>query len=196
MSWEHRGITGTGNALSEIDSRKGRSCLIIGGAACVWDDLQKVPHGIYDKMVVNDIGCYLDWPIDHWVSMHAKYLVMWMRLRRGHCLAFGDKFLSHTHRSQESVTCAWHLNNPWPYSGMFAIQVAIALGYEKILLAGVPQDGTLRFFDPPWTKQNHADTNKSLMQNCSLLPEVMRCTRSMSGWTKDFFGGLEKSWGE
>jgi hypothetical protein len=139
-------------------------------------------------MVVNDVGMYLDWPIDHWVSMHRNYLALWIKIRRGHCLTLTEKFESHAHESYEGITNAWYLDNVEPYSGMFAIQIAIALGYERVVLCGIPQDGTNNFFDPPWVKKNHADCNGSFLQNTSLNPVFKECVRSMSGWTKEIFG--------
>lgn len=185
--WQHRGIQGSGNPLSCIGTKKG-AVTIIGGARCVWNDLEAHPGPRGDIMVVNDIGMYLDWPVDHWVSMHRNYLATWIKLRRWHSLAFGGDFESHAHESYEGITNAWYLDNVFPYSGMFAVQVAVALGYERIVLCGIPQDTQLNFFDPPWTKKNHADCNQSLLQNISLNPVFKQCVRSMSGWTRELFG--------
>lgn len=161
---------------------------IIGGARCVWNDLERRPQPRGDIMVVNDVGMYLDWPIDHWVSMHSMHLKEWIRLRRQHSMAFGQHFESHSQESYDGITNAWYLDNPGPYSGVFACQVALALGYEEIVLCGIPQDGQGNFFDPPWLKRTHADSNPTIRRIIAANPEFERCVRSMSGWTREILG--------
>src|ERR1043166_3130260 len=160
--WTHRGISGRFDPGC-INTKTG-AVTIIGGARCVWDDISRLnmcERG--DIMVVNDIGCYLDWPIDHWVSMHKIDLRHWVALRQSHSMAFGEDFQSHTQESQGSINNAWYLVEPMPYSGVYAAQIALALGYDRITLCGIPQDDSPKLFDPPWIEPTtHADSNASI----------------------------------
>jgi hypothetical protein len=185
--WTHRGISGK-YELSCIGTKAG-AVTVIGGARCVWDDLSRLnmrERG--DIMVVNDIGMYLDWPIDHWVSLHKIDLRNWLRLRRSHSMAFGAHFEAHSQESHDGITNAWYLDNPMPYSGMFAVQVALALGYERITLCGIPQDGQANFFTPPWVEKTHDDSNEIIKQMADKNDEFKRCVRSMSGGTREWWG--------
>jgi hypothetical protein len=189
--WEHRGIKGSGDAPSYLGKFKG-NLIIIGGARCVWDDYTKLTKSGFQGsvMAVNDIGLYFDKMLNHWVSMHANYLVQWVALRRGHSM-LGHECLTHTREPHAGIRVAWDIQPYGWTSGTFAAQVAIALGYESIVLCGVPQDGMGRFFDPPWMPGGeHDDKNskkafRNIVENC---PELKRCVRSMSGWTKGLFG--------
>jgi hypothetical protein len=87
----------------------------------------------------------------------------------------------------------WNMHNIGAYSGLFAAQVGICLGYEQIILCGVPQDNSGRFFDPPWVKGLTHGTDmpakKCFREAVQRTPDLKRCVRSMSGWTKELFGG-------
>lgn len=192
--WEFRGIRGGGGAPSYLGKFKG-NLIIIGGARCVWDDYQKLRDTGFDDsvMAVNEVGCFFDRPLNHWVSMHANYLTHWVALRKGHSM-MGHECLTHTREPYPGIRVVWDIQNYGPFSGLFAAQVAVALGYEKIVLCGVPQDGSGRFFDPPWMPGGeHSDENskKAFRNTVEQTPELKRSVRSMSGWTRALFGAPE-----
>jgi len=189
--WEYRGIRGGGDSPAYLDRFKG-NLIIIGGARCVWDDWQRLADSGFSGsvMAVNDVGCFFDKPLNHWVSMHSNFLCHWVSLRKGHSM-MGHECLTHTREPFPSIRVAWDINPYGWTSGMFAVQVAIALGYERIVLCGLPQDGTGRFFDPPWMpggEHNDANSKKAFRNIVEQTPEMKRCVRSMSGWTKELFG--------
>lgn len=189
--WEFRGIKGGGDPPSYLGKFKGR-LIIIGGARCVWEDYQRLTAGGFSGavMAVNDVGMYFDKSLDHWVSMHANYLAQWVSLRKGHSM-MGHECLTHTREPYPGIRVAWDIQPYGWTSGVFAAQVAIALGYDEIVLCGVPQDGTGRFFDPPWMPGGEHDDRNSKKAFRSIVeqtPELKRCVRSMSGWTRELFG--------
>lgn len=190
--WSHRGITGGDQAPKCLGKYSGR-LIVLGGARCVWDDYGEAEKlGIKaDLMVVNDIGLYLQKPFQHWVSLHPDHLVLWRKLKSQH----GETVncLSHSNKLHHEHVINWHIHNAGGYSGLFAAQVALALGYEQIILCGVPQDNSGRFFDPPWVKDlthgSDMTSKRAFKQAIQGNPELRRCVRSMSGWTKELFGG-------
>lgn len=190
--WEHRGVRGSGDAPSYLAKFKG-NLIIIGGARCVWEDYVQAEKAGFSGsvMAVNDVGLYYDRPLNHWVSMHASFLFHWVALRKGHSM-MGHETLTHTREPYPGIRVAWDIQPYGWTSGMFATQVAVALGYERILLCGIPQDGTGRFFDPPWMPGGeHDDRNskkawRSIVEN---TPELRARVRSMSGWTREIYGG-------
>ena len=79
--------------------------VIAGGAACVWDDLERlgcrsnqhrgcviVPDG--DLMVVNSLGMDMPGEVVHWYSNDAKALKAWSVARRPEHVQVWDKNFS------------------------------------------------------------------------------------------------------
>ena len=190
--WEFRGIRGSGDAPSYLGKFSG-NLIIIGGARCVWYDYIKLEETGFSGsvMAVNDVGMYFDKPLNHWVSMHASYLVQWASLRKGHSM-MGHECLTHTREASPGIRAHWDIQPYGWTSGTFAMQVAVALGYDRIVLCGIPQDGTGRFFDPPWMpggEHNDGNSKKAFRNIIEYCPEMKARIRSMSGWTKEVFGG-------
>lgn len=189
--WEYRGIKGGGQPPSYLGKYHG-NLIILGGARCVWSDFQKLKDTGYaaQVMAVNDVGMYFDQSLDHWVSMHANFLSLWAQLRKGHSL-MGHECLTHTREPYPGIRVAWDLQPYGFESGLFAAQVGLCLGYEQIVLCGVPQDGSGHFYDPPWMPGGeHSDGNglKAFRHIVEQTPELRRSVRSMSGWTKELLG--------
>lgn len=76
-------------------------------------------------------------------------------------------------------------------SGLFAVRVALELGFDRIVLCGVPMqkeqgrlDGIVRW--------SGAEAFKKGWQQA--LPHLRDTTRSMSGWTKQLLGAPTAEW--
>jgi hypothetical protein len=98
------------------------------------------------------------------------------------------------------VDYAWEFLTPiMALSGYFAMQIAWLMGCSPIILAGCPGDGTPRFFE---AKQRggfqygsgETGSDKGIRQQVvnemNRVPEFKAAVRSMSGWTREFFGGV------
>lgn len=133
-----------------IGSERG-DLLIVGGARCVWEDVRGLPEPSA-VMCVNDIGMYWPGRINHWYSNDVEQLVHWSEgRRRGLVNIFGKGWRLHSCFEARNSVLDVHL---WPFpgqgsSGLVAIFVAIALGYDPITVAGIPFDNSGHFFDPP-----------------------------------------------
>lgn len=64
-------------------------------------------------------------------------------------------------------------------SGMYAVQVGIALGYEKIILVDMPLDG-------------HCEAHRAGWKEA--FPLLKDKVRSLSGYTKKLFGAPDDEW--
>jgi len=191
MAWEYRGIKGGGSPPPYL-SRYHGDLIVMGSALCVWDDYQRTIESGFNGhlMAVNDIGQFIDKSLEHWVSLHPKNLVHWVALARLHATA-GHGCLTHTNEPSEGIRVAWDIHPYAPTSGLYAIQVGLVLGYDRIMLCGVPQDNSRRIFDPPWMGGGeHQDANlrKSFRQMVEHNPEYGLRVRSQSGWTKELLG--------
>lgn len=188
-----------------------KRAVIVGSAPCVWDDLAAAPE--WPLIVINAMGLKILGEIDLWCSIHGTELCERMKKRDRlggdiDYLAYGvidnprikdpeDSRFNRVHRGQNGI---WVGGS----SGMFAIQVALSLGYERLVLCGVPLDGNdtiqddgIKHFkggnrnkyggrDPAYAQYQQAFIDHEEQ----LIPHV----RSMSGWTKLRFGPPENGW--
>lgn len=191
--WVYRGIRGRGQPPQYLGKYSGR-LIVLGGARCVWDDFLEVKaeNVTADLMAVNDIGMYCQIRFQHWVSMHADHLQLWRSLLHGHAVDFTGLLHSNKPSQGRWPIFDWGIQNPGAYSGLFAAQVGLCLGYEEIILCGVPQDDSGRFFDPPWIKgltHGTDETSKKAFRHAVISnPHLQKHVRSISGWTRDLFG--------
>jgi hypothetical protein len=144
---------GLAGELPAVAARFGGPLLVMGGAACVRDDLLAVDGGPGagwrgGRMAVNDIGAHYHGTIDHWVTLHPDYMAGWHQFRMGH--NYGDRghVFTHSDRPAAAIQHVWKIVNVGGSSGLFACFVGLLLGYSQIVLAGVPCDNQPHYFDP------------------------------------------------
>lgn len=176
--------------------------LILGGASCVWEDVQswEVLYGKrWDGLVIaaNDIGAH--WPRDlhHWVSLHPNKFKKWKALRNqqqlpdsrpetwGRDRRFGEKGLS------DHALLPWHGGS----SGMFAIQVARELKCTRAILCGIPMTFTPHFAQ---TQESFAPQWHQSAAHFKAWPRykehMIGWVRSMSGKTQELLGVPTLEW--
>lgn len=181
------------------------TCLILGGAACVWDDIAAYTGPVDGVVACNDIGA--DWPgeLDAWVSLHPEKFrtAGWVAKREangfprakrlfGYCTSVDrmrDEFRTPglerlaTDKTKELGSGS---------SGLFAAEVALdELGFDNGVLCGVPLSKMPHYFDEAdW------DQNRRFSKRWLKLPDDFKARLgSMSGWTREFLGGpdMEKA---
>jgi hypothetical protein len=197
-AWQSRGYYGSGserfNCMSLLDSLTGKTAIVVGSGGTTeeifehyYTALDKNPGALV--FAVNDIGVYLP-TVHHLVSLHQDNLQAWAQLRKQK----HDRKGFHTH-SLYDADYNWEGIVPvMPISGYFAMQCAYVMGAAKIVLVGCPGDNTRRFFDRKARDDFHYQEQGVLAQlqaEMKRLPEFKAAVRSMSGFTKEFFGGLE-----
>ena len=172
--------------------------IIVGSAPCWQEDLEAAREYAPDwpLMVVNGIGSlYLD-PIDLWVSIHGRELVKWMRLRaeRGgdpDFVAYGN----FTDREEDGGAIRWNRPNAGGSSGLHAVQLALEIGYERVLLCGMPLDGQQRCRSADGEAVEAICAYESYQIAWKKLePELQGVVKSMSGWTQKLLGKPTKGW--
>lgn len=180
-----------------LDSESG-PCLVVGGAACVWNDIRPFHAeyggkfgGKYDVICINDIGMHFPGPVKHLYSNNAPFLHKWQAARRDQfCSTYG--FIQYLHSNHKG-----HIHWPWPGSGtsaLGAVYTALALGYERVILCGIPLDDSPHYFDAPWressfTKQVPLKGSGQIKYWASAKTNIFQDrVRSMSGRTRDLLG--------
>lgn len=130
-----------------LDRESGR-CLVVGGAYCVWDDLRKIKKRA-KTICVNDISMHFPGVVNHCYSNNDTWLPRWRAGRRDQYeKRFGPVGTLHSNQKGGEVT--W----PWPGSGtssLGAVYTALALGFDEVIIIGVPLDDSRHYFEPPWT---------------------------------------------
>lgn len=181
--------------------------LVVGGASCVWDDLESVPEGWWDQVVaVNDVGVWWDLPLDHWVSLHAEKFSPfghkgdWLAQRRAHGYPDAARVWSAKGRlrrgelwpgTTDALDESWSASGS---SGLFAVRVALHVGASRVILCGVPIDRRPHFTE----SRNHSRTKafssaEGYRKAWQRQAENLRpCVRSMSGWTRNLLGGPDE----
>jgi hypothetical protein len=173
-----------------------KKALVVGSAPCVSLDLQNAPD--WPLIVVNWAGIRQLGPIEFWVSIHRRLIYKGIESRRA--LGGDMNFTAYTKIPPKEKVQTF----PPPTkveraeqtmgsgsSALFAVEIALRLGYRRLVLCGVPLEGQftlqengeesrirkggdlVKAFQPAWLRH---------------FPELEMHVRSMSGWTKELFG--------
>lgn len=162
----------------------GKGLVVCGGGRCVWEDMEGFcPHirgGSFHIMAVNDVGMHIPLDVKHWYSNSPKELSAWKNARRPN---YNTSILTHSLDSQNGgAKYKW----PWPGHGtssLNAVYTGLRMGYEQIVLCGVPLDDSGHYFDPPWIGSTFA----------SQVPERDGTLKWWGRAAEELFGGRVKS---
>lgn len=210
MSWEYRGIEGAGRAPGLVGRSSG-ICLVMGGGRCVWEDISRFYKLLgytftnssddeppFTTIAVNDISCYYKPRLNHIVSLHESQVGPSVLIRHENAC---HKSVPLTHTQKHKVDVPFPALHAWELRGYvggtsagFAVAIAIALGHEKVVLAGVPLDGNGHFFDPEFTKLTQFDTGTQRIQWGMFREHFDGIVKSMSGKTKSILGEPTEEW--
>lgn len=174
------------------------TCLILGSADCLHDDLARYAGPVDGCVACNDAGA--EWPgrLDAWVTLHPSHWVHkgWLAARRRN--GYPDALELRTNNTADVKNLfaangieAVQTEYCFPgqehsgSSGMFAAKVAlIDLGFERAVLCGIPMTPTPHFYGgPAW------DVAGRYLQRWRDVPaEYKDRIRSMSGATRELLG--------
>lgn len=178
------------------DTYAGKKVIVLGSGINAYAEFDQAREAFpgADIMAVNNSLIGLEFQIrtnkikiEHWVSAHPEHFYfgdIWMK----------DLTINHSDKAYPKVHHVW----PQPVncdgsSGLMAVKIALMLGYEKIVIAGIPLDDNRRFYDHQNTVYHMADPSvfQSWMDFVHAI-EGERCKIcSMGGKTQQIFGGLK-----
>lgn len=130
---------------SEYVGKHSGSLVILGGGWNVWEDYQS--YSLRENghvMAVNDIGMHFPHELHHWYSNHADFLWGWGTVRSFH---HPGGYKLHSNNEANRVL-HWNGLPGTGTSAINAIYVALLMGYEEIMLCGIPLDNKGHYFDP------------------------------------------------
>ncbi len=179
--------------------------IIVGSGRCVWDDLEKLHTSrckeiTEDVMCINDMIMFYPGNIQHCTSCDAPMLKVWWEARRPpYKVQFNVRPRFHTVDNEQGVADveAHHFGGGGT-SGLLACHVALKLGYDDILLCGVPIDNTGHFWEATWGKTNfqreiadvHGNIRGDGRKYWTRAAEMFAGrVKSMSGNTRKILGG-------
>lgn len=191
------------NPLPEIaDTYRGKKLVVCGDAACVWDDLRRfgaasaagrgcVEKPGWDFMTVNRLVETFPGVIEHIYSNEPALLRRFVAARRQE---YEFPLPVHSH------SCNPGADHLWPFgghgtSGLGGVLVGIGLGYEQIVLCGLPLDDGSHNGEPPWRKSNftrecaaNVATGRNQFWALAMRHAFDGRVRSMSGRTMEWLG--------
>lgn len=175
--------------------------LVIGSAACVWDDIDAaLDLATYDYTIaVKDAGIHYPGHIDLWCSLHPE------RFRKTDCHKRAQKgypparkLCGHKgggggpevhYRTEHRFDGQKHAGS----SGLFAVKCGIELlpPETRFVLAGVPMSIDMGHF---YKAHNWADGRNYLNGWREAMPHIKDRVRSLSGWTQELLGEPTPDW--
>jgi len=156
------GLEALGRDLSMHDQRlEGKfsgALVICGSARCLWDDLDQITFNRPDYMAINLAGMFLPHPVAHWYSNEWELLPKWSWLRKK-MRDYPDHKSIYLHTNNPNADPVINLWNwsPAGTSSLGAVLTGLALGYDRIMVCGVPLDNEGHFYDIPGQQTNFED---------------------------------------
>jgi len=171
-----------------VDSAK--VAVVIGGAASVIEEMAATDAllagtGVTPTyFVINDMIPRFERPCLA-ISLHPQKLAVWLEERKA--AGFPDPGQVWAHVKHKSYPAVTHSTEDWRgSSGLFAIAVARQLGFERIILCGVPMTALAGHVvrGPALWRPAEQFLGGWRIRKVSIAPYV----RSWSGWTEQAFG--------
>lgn len=174
------------------------TAIVAGSARCVFADLEVARAADPDAQVVavNTTGLFLS-SVLHLASLHPEFVARVAALRPlMDCVPNprGEVVVTHSIAAYPGVDRVWPAIPHTGSSSLFAVRVALELGFDRVICAGVPLDSSGRFFDPPgparwdWDAPEWGDPYREAWRAAALEEFAGRVT-SCSGWTRALLGG-------
>jgi len=166
---------------------------VYGGGKGMWDDYAKMQEfGVeHDTMAINIAGLFIP-NLTHLFSLHYKnisYISKWRKVEYGKA----DKQICHSSKMIDGVDYVWHLPTMASTSGLLSVVLAHLLGYDKIILCGVPMDNS-GYFYKPFVNETFKDRCREMELEMLRDKDIGTKIRSMSGRSKNVFGEPTIEW--
>lgn len=175
------------------------TALVLGGAACLWEDIAAAEEiGRFRHVVAcNDAGAAWSGRLDIWATLHPDLMAGWAARREARGYPPAERYAYHRKawpgEIPAEIVSDYHFlrTDQSPSSGIFAAKVAIEQGFERVVLCGIPLTaGAAHFFDAGvW---DAAQTFRNGFRQ--MAPHLLGRVRSMSGHTRDVLGAPTAGW--
>lgn len=203
---EFMAACGTAYALPPIAGRySGEKLVIVGDGDCVWNDLEafgcrsdvgrgKVEKEDWHFLTINKAVETFPGNIEHAYSNEPNFLKKCIAARR-------QEYTREFSGPRHVHSLAQGADHIWPFgghgtSGLGAALVAIALGYDRIVICGMPLDDGPHNGEPHWRKTGFASSEAAGGQRTDRNTHWQKAidlafegkVKSMSGRTMKWLG--------
>lgn len=172
-----------------------RVAFVLGGANTLDSDMSVAYSLATPDTIIATNHAGRDFPgkLPHWCTLHTELMQGWMDERResgrpgaGQMWTSNTKTVPPDHVELYRYLPSWNGS-----SGLLAVQVALELGYKRIILCGVPLDKKAEHYDysGPWM-----DAPRYRSAWTRHLSEIRDYVRSPSGWTQQILGAPTSAW--
>jgi hypothetical protein len=161
-----------------------KRAIVLGGAACVWEDFAKVKHLLPDSAVfaTNNAGWAYRDKLNYWVTLHPESYPAWQEKRQasGYNMDYVSIGFAESHKAIRYTDEIMNQPSDWRgSSSLFAIKAAFERGFNEVILCGCPLVEMPNKFDGnPWK-----DFNTYRDAWTKNIDELKGRVYSMSGWT-------------
>ena len=189
-------ITGDVDGVMVVHKTPARRGVVLGSAPCLWVDLLAAHvEEDWEVIAVNGAGVLFEGKLNIWASIHGPALNRWIEQRSalGYDMDF-DAYGNYADDQDSGDVIRWNRPNGGGSSGLFAVMIALELGFTKLILCGMPMNGDERLNEKDEVELGptpYAHYRKGWEQRQELLSKHVR---SMSGWTRETFGAPTADW--
>jgi hypothetical protein len=187
-------------------SYKGKNLAVCGDGHCLWSDLEalgcrsdensgSIAKPGWDFMTVNMAGSKFPGIVEHWFSNDGNLVDLFRSVRRAEYPRSFEVRNSHGIHVEPGQWVSPHPNAwqwPWPgrgTSGLGAVLTGIGLGYDRIVICGIPLNNQPHNGEPPWRRTNFTNEVRDDVKHWLRVAEHFGDRiRAMSGQPRDWFG--------
>lgn len=160
----------------------------LGGADGLDDEIAVARKICAPDVIVAANRAGVDYECDHWVTNHPEKMPRWI-MERDYRMKMPSLWTSN-----EKTPDAVKFNRIRPSlngsSGLLAVQVALAMGCDKVVLCGIPLDSRSHYYDDSaWN-----DSRKFRAAWYEFKPFMAGRVRGLSGFTADLLGVADADW--
>lgn len=187
--------------------------LVVGCAGCVWEDVRDARAlGSFDVVIcVKQIG--VEWPEEfkYWATLHPEAMDAYEDQRQKRGFPGGYEIVAplpgEVGEHGKKGRIAHRISYRWPgmtssaSSGIYGVKVALDMGCDRVVLAGVPMSADGGHFDPAGRNlrgevrgQQWAHRDSFVPGLVAAVPHMGGRVRSVSGFTAELLGFPTEDW--
>lgn len=169
------------------------TALVIGSANTLAADTEVALQLFEPDLIIGCNHAARDWNgrLDHWATMHPDQLPRWIaeRARCGQLPA--GQYWHARHRIVPKEITSRAVESWGGSSGLLCVAVALELGVERTVLAGVPMLPNCKHYDSDKRWDEARAYHRAWEQHKEAM---LGRVKSMSGWTRDLLGWPSEEW--
>lgn len=164
--------------------------LVVGSGCGIWEEYSLGAAAVSAPAIiaVNLMTVMLPL-VHHAISHHATVIVHLARARRAMASMIPYDTETHSSEYHAELGHVWRdLRDLGGDSGLLAVQIALRLGAERVVVVGVPLDQQGHFYDDPTTRTGGDDHTNYRALWRKVAPELAGRVFGVRGFLRDLLG--------